>query len=108
MAGSKSAKSREDKTKKRKRDTIEADQDTKRHRKYQKAGKADQGRDKPKDSKKNKSKLQKASETDVSQSPHGKTALFKPTTDGASAWKTSKPMGGRMLDIDPILTEDEE
>ncbi|KAI1106163.1 sporulation protein [Jackrogersella minutella] len=28
--------------------------------------------------------------------------------DSSSTWKVSKPMGGRMLNIDPILTEDEK
>jgi NET1-associated nuclear protein 1 (U3 small nucleolar RNA-associated protein 17) len=25
-----------------------------------------------------------------------------------AGWRVSKPMGGRMLDIDPVLTEDEQ
>lgn len=28
--------------------------------------------------------------------------------DGEAGWRVSKPMGGRMLDIDPILTDDEQ
>ncbi|KAI8955070.1 WD40-repeat-containing domain protein [Xylaria longipes] len=28
--------------------------------------------------------------------------------DGGCTWKVSKPIGGRMLDIDPILTDDEQ
>lgn len=111
MAGSKSPKSREDKTKKRKRDTIEADQDTKRHRKDHKARKehkVDQEREKPKDAKKTKSSLQKASKPVVTELAHSQTTILKPSGNEASGWKVSKPMGGRMLDIDPILTEDEE
>jgi NET1-associated nuclear protein 1 (U3 small nucleolar RNA-associated protein 17) len=44
---------------------------------------------------------------------HGKvqsqrSGLSKPTDANASDWQVSKPMGGRMLDIDPILSEDEQ
>lgn len=28
--------------------------------------------------------------------------------DAEAGWRVSKPMGGRMLDIDPILTEDDQ
>lgn len=101
MAGSKSVKSREDGTKKRKRDIIEADEDTKRHRKDQKAKKAAQGREKT------ESSLQKASKSEVAPLAQSKTTVLTPTENAASSWKISKPMGGRMLDIDPILTEDE-
>jgi NET1-associated nuclear protein 1 (U3 small nucleolar RNA-associated protein 17) len=107
MAGSRSTKSREDGTKKRKRDIIEADQDTKRHRKEQKARKAEQAREKPAGSEKTESSLQKASKTELAPLAQSKTTVLKPTENAASSWKISKPMGGRMLDIDPILTEDE-
>lgn len=107
MAGSKSVKSREDGTKKRKRDIVEADQDTKRHRKDQKARKAEQAREKPTDPEKTGSSLQKASKSEVAALAQSKTTVLTPTENAASSWKISKPMGGRMLDIDPILTEDE-
>lgn len=107
MSGAKSSKVREDKTKKRKRDTTEADKDTKRHRKDQKTGKspakAEDGKNLALTSQKKKSKAK-----DAPLANDQKAVVLTPPVDGISDWKVSKPMGGRMLDIDPILTADEE
>lgn len=32
----------------------------------------------------------------------------KPKSGNAAAWRVSAPFGGRMLDIDPVFTQDEE
>ncbi|KAI3322715.1 WD40 repeat-like protein [Xylariaceae sp. AK1471] len=37
-----------------------------------------------------------------------KTQKLKSTKDNTCKWRVSKPIGGRMLNIDPILTEDEK
>lgn len=100
MAGTKSPKSRDDKTKKRKRDVNDADLKSKRHRKDQQE---DEGKAKPKDSKKTPLNVHNGSKGDENELMRQETSLL-----GETGWKVSKPMGGRMLDIDPILTEDEQ
>ncbi|CAH0056651.1 unnamed protein product [Clonostachys solani] len=110
MAGSKSQKSLDDSNKKRKRDTGEFDLKTKRHRKDEKNGTS-------------KAKAQgEVSENDgqlqsIATSNRGSESkilaknnlsLIQQTEDGEAGWRVSKPMGGRMLDIDPILTADEQ
>lgn len=82
MAGQRASRVKVDKTKKRKRDSNENETATKRAR---------------------------------PQDANGELAEPTSTKDLAdrldrsdAAWKISKPMGGRMLDIDPILTDDGE
>lgn len=88
MAGTKVSKFKDDPTKKRKRDLNETDARSKRSRQPQANSTAngDVGSE----------KLDKGKGI-VSRS-HG----------GETGWRLSKPMGGRMLDIDPILTQDDQ
>jgi NET1-associated nuclear protein 1 (U3 small nucleolar RNA-associated protein 17) len=37
-----------------------------------------------------------------------KSSKQQSTNENTCKWRISKPMGGRMLDVDPILTEDEK
>ncbi len=88
MAGTRSPKTKVDKTKKRKRDTNEADGQAKRVRPQEANG----------DLVANEKELAEAA---------GQNLVAK--MDSADAgWRISKPMGGRMLDIDPILSADEQ
>lgn len=91
MAGRNNSKSHEDKTKKRKREAQEADAKAKRHRKEEKANGL-----------KTPTKPNKTENGDIV------VKVVESTENGESGWKVSKPMGGRMLDIDPILTDDEQ
>ncbi|KAI1774599.1 sporulation protein [Hypoxylon cercidicola] len=43
-----------------------------------------------------------------SKKSNGKKHRVSLTKEGQPSWKVSKPMGGRMLNIDPIFTEDEK
>lgn len=106
MAGTKSPRSKDDKTKKRKRDTIETETKSKRHRQQNRGSKANvDGTHKSQASQKGKH------DHDIST---GDLTSFRPqevirqSDDGEAGWRVSKPMGGRMLDIDPILTPDEQ
>ncbi|KAG8674975.1 NET1-associated nuclear protein 1 [Fusarium poae] len=104
MAGNKSPRSKHDPNKKRKRDLNENDSRSKRLRAERKAAKANG--------------LNASTNGVVSEVPEISEAL---TETGAreievvrqfdnteAGWRVSKPMGGRMLDIDPVLTEDEQ
>lgn len=106
MAGNKSQKSRDDKPKKRKREPNDADQKPKRPRKDQQDGKVLEN---GKEAKKNASNVQNGQKSESKALAHHTTSSLEHAedTDG-NGWKVSKPMGGRMLDIDPILTEDEQ
>ncbi|OAA44507.1 WD domain containing protein [Beauveria brongniartii RCEF 3172] len=82
MAGQRAQRVKVDKTKKRKRDSNETEVKAKRVR--------------PQDA--NGELAEPTSTKDLAQRLDRSDA----------AWKISKPMGGRMLDIDPILTDDGE
>lgn len=109
MAGTKSSRTKDDHTKKRKRELAEADSRAKRQRAERKS-KAN-GR---------KSDAELVSSLGGGQSDANALATALETTrdrdleiirqfDNAEAgWRVSKPMGGRMLDIDPILTHDDQ
>lgn len=88
MAGSKVSKPKDDPTKKRKRDLNETDARSKRSRQPQ--------TDSTNSGDVESEKLQNGEE--IVNLPH----------DGEAGWRLSKPMGGRMLDIDPILTPDDQ
>ncbi|KAF4510230.1 hypothetical protein G6O67_002135 [Ophiocordyceps sinensis] len=91
MAGHKSPRVKDGKAKKRKREASDGETKSKRHRQqHQQALEPS----KP---------LQADSIQDVAT--QGSTHQ---TADGEAGWRISKPMGGRMLDIDPILTADEQ
>jgi NET1-associated nuclear protein 1 (U3 small nucleolar RNA-associated protein 17) len=88
MAGARSPKSRVDKTKKRKRDTNEVNGQSKRPRPQETNGEFVTG------------------EQELAEAAGQKLVAKMDTAD--AGWRISKPMGGRMLDIDPILTKDEQ
>lgn len=105
MAGSRLSKPTDDSTKKRKREVAEADTRSKRSKAQQGGKEHDQA--------------EPAADGDVeSENNVQNGALLKPKStggeeivsrpDGETGWRISKPMGGRMLDIDPILTQDDQ
>lgn len=110
MAGNKSPRTKHDPTKKRKRDLNENDSRSKRLRAERKLNKAN-GR------KSDASGLPSANgvvaELDglagALEAPGPRELeIVRQFEDAEAGWRVSKPMGGRMLDIDPILTEDEQ
>lgn len=86
MAPSKTPKSKDDKTKKRKRDVSDAVEALKRQR----AQGASQTNGELDLTNGDSANIHNA----VAQSP-----------ENEAGWRISRPMGGRMLDVDPILTE---
>lgn len=110
MAPTKSSRTKDDKTKKRKREVNEADSRSKRQRAERKQNKA------------NGRKVEDALSTPAKGTEkelNGLTGALETTgdrelevvrqfDDGEAGWRVSKPMGGRMLDIDPILTDDDQ
>lgn len=80
MAPQKSPRSKDDKTKKRKRDVSDADTKVKRHR---------------------------AQDLESASQENGELSSIQ-DNDGEAGWRLSRPMGGRMLDIDPILVAGDE
>ncbi|KAF7562977.1 hypothetical protein G7046_g1172 [Stylonectria norvegica] len=112
MAGQRISRTKDDGAKKRKRDANEADSRSKRQR-AEKENKA-KGR---------KAEIELASAVKGTQAnPDGQSADLAVTEatgdrqlqvtrqfdDGEAGWRVSKPMGGRMLDIDAILAGDKE
>ncbi|KAM0564618.1 hypothetical protein ACHAPJ_000833 [Fusarium lateritium] len=97
MAGHKSPRTKNDPTKKRKRDVNENDSRTKRHRAERKANKAN-------------GVVSEVNELSgaLTQAGSREIEIVRQFDDTEAGWRVSKPMGGRMLDIDPILTEDEQ
>ncbi|KHN96782.1 WD repeat-containing protein 75 [Metarhizium album ARSEF 1941] len=106
MTGIKGPRAKDDKTKKRKRDINESDIRSKRHRQQSREAKVngDDVRTPPKlkQGKPNKENLA------VGLGAFRQQEVIRQSDDGEAGWRVSKPMGGRMLDIDPILTEDEQ
>ncbi|KAF5253460.1 hypothetical protein FANTH_1646 [Fusarium anthophilum] len=107
MAGHKSPRTKNDPTKKRKRDVTENDSRTKRLRAERKANKI------------NGIKLENESGNGVVAEVNGisgalaeagtrEIEIVRQFDDTEAGWRVSKPMGGRMLDIDPVLTENEQ
>ncbi|KJZ77435.1 hypothetical protein HIM_03159 [Hirsutella minnesotensis 3608] len=104
MAGHKSPRVKDDKAKKRKRDANDGDTKSKRHRQQlgndkEPAALSEQIPD-------------SSSLTRTHSTQTGKAATLlefaRNSSDGEAGWRVSKPMGGRMLDIDPILTADDQ
>ncbi|KAJ6442967.1 WD repeat-containing protein 75 [Purpureocillium lavendulum] len=101
MAGLKSPRVKDDKTKKRKREANDADTKAKRHRQQ-----ARQGKPNGLDGDSEADKLIEAdSLLEVAADSHNEVVGRR--ENGEAGWRISKPMGGRMLDIDPILTADD-
>lgn len=106
MTGTKSPRAKDDKTKKRKRGITESETTSKRHRQQNRESKAN-GNNTPTPQ---KSKQGESNDEVLA----GELSSFRPqqvirqSDDGEAGWRVSKPMGGRMLDIDPILTKDEQ
>ncbi|PFH60337.1 hypothetical protein XA68_11114 [Ophiocordyceps unilateralis] len=98
MAGHKSPRIKDDKAKKRKREASECETKPKRHRHQRQQN---QG---------NATELQKNLDcAAASQAAANDAETLAHHSSGYEAgWGISKPMGGRMLDIDPILTVDEQ
>ncbi|KAK4091925.1 hypothetical protein Purlil1_3764 [Purpureocillium lilacinum] len=101
MAGLKSPRVRDDKTKKRKREANDSETKAKRHRQQARQGKAngDEG-----DSEADRL-IEADSLLEVAATSQGD--MVGHLENGEAGWRISKPMGGRMLDIDPILTADD-
>ncbi|POR32737.1 U3 small nucleolar RNA-associated protein 17 [Tolypocladium paradoxum] len=104
MAGHKSPRAKDDKTKKRKRDTNESETKSKT-KKHRQQGQQDNvnGHNKALES----GKLIEADSLRAATSYRPQEVICQ-SDDGEAGWRVSKPMGGRMLDIDPILTADEQ
>ncbi|OAA46871.1 WD repeat-containing protein 75 [Metarhizium rileyi] len=106
MAGNKASRAREDKVKKRKRDANENETTSKRYRK--------QTRDTDANGNEARTPHRLDQEKANHETPVGALSCFRPqeiirqSDDGEAGWRVSKPMGGRMLDIDPILTQNEQ
>ena len=104
MAPNKSPRTKHDPTKKRKRDLAENDSRTKRQRADKKAAKAN-GSSKGKSGV--VSEVPEISEALTETSPR-EIEIVRQFDNTDAGWRVSKPMGGRMLDIDPVITEDEQ
>ncbi|PNY29224.1 U3 small nucleolar RNA-associated protein 17 [Tolypocladium capitatum] len=104
MAGHKGPGAKDDETKKRKRDTNESEtkSKTKRHRQQGQGDKVN-GHDKALESGR---LIEADSLRDATN--YRPREVIRQSDDGEAGWRISKPMGGRMLDIDPILTTDEQ
>lgn len=103
MAGQKSPKIKDDKAKKRKREANDGETKSKRHRQQrQDANDAGHERRSVRALESSKSSQTESTQDLVAQE------LPRCSDDGEAGWRISKPMGGRMLDIDPILTTDEQ
>ncbi|KAH6609305.1 u3 small nucleolar rna-associated 17 [Trichoderma cornu-damae] len=108
MAGSRLSNPEDDSTKKRKRDVNEADTRPKRSKAQQGIpsnghGQAESSADGNLESETN---LQSGGL--LNQKGSGVEDIVSRSHDGETGWRISKPMGGRMLDIDPILTRDDQ
>ncbi|RFU74601.1 u3 small nucleolar rna-associated 17 [Trichoderma arundinaceum] len=107
MAGSRLSKPKDASTKKRKRDVNEGDPRSKR-------SKAQQGA--PGNGQEAESTVDEDLESEdgfpngalVKSKSSGGEDIVSRSHDGEAGWRISKPMGGRMLDIDPILTQDDQ
>ncbi|KAL7962051.1 WD40-repeat-containing domain protein [Trichoderma compactum] len=105
MAGSKLSRPQDKSTKKRKRDLNEADARSKRSRPQQ--GDEDEQAESPADGdSESEDNLQNGAL--LRSRRNGDEILIGRSFDGETGWRISKPMGGRMLDIDPILTQDDQ
>ncbi|KAK0384074.1 hypothetical protein NLU13_8163 [Sarocladium strictum] len=94
---------KEDKAKKRKRDVAEAVARSKRHRTEKKEQKKGSRRDSTALTNGNNPEVEGRQDDGPRE-----LELNREFDNGEAGWRISKPIGGRMLDIDPILTDDEQ
>jgi NET1-associated nuclear protein 1 (U3 small nucleolar RNA-associated protein 17) len=110
MAGAKSPKTLVDTLKKRKREVNESSPKSKRQRAVRKDNAANaQGRNAS--GGESNGQLVKANGDSTSAAVSSnvqESQLIKEFSNDEAGWRVSKPMGGRIMDIDPILTEDEQ
>ncbi|KAF5017114.1 hypothetical protein F66182_11003 [Fusarium sp. NRRL 66182] len=110
MAGHKSPRTKKDPTKKRKRDVNENDSRTKRHRAERKANKVNGRSQDAEESSSANGVIVEANGISGALAEAGsrEIEIVRQFDDTETGWRVSRPMGGRMLDIDPVLTEDEQ
>ena len=113
MAGQKSLRTKDDRAKKRKRDLNENDSRSKRQRAERKESKAN-GRKSEASLSSSAKGIQPETNglngalSTVEATGDRQLQVVRQFNDGEAGWRVSKPMGGRMLDIDPILTADDQ
>ncbi|KAF5662319.1 small nucleolar ribonucleoprotein [Fusarium heterosporum] len=107
MAGHKSPRTKNDPTKKRKLDVAETDSRSKRQRAERKANKANGLNLKNETEKGVVSEVNSLSGA-LTEAGSREVEVVRQFDNTEAGWRVSKPMGGRMLDIDPVLTEDEQ
>ncbi|KAI5467300.1 WD40-repeat-containing domain protein [Mariannaea sp. PMI_226] len=107
MAGPKANRTRDDRSKKRKRDLAEAVLESKRQRGDLKAHKVN-GRKSDAEALKDALSGANGTSTTLEVSGDRELEIIRQFDNAEAGWRVSKPMGGRMLDIDPILTDDHQ
>ncbi|KAL7943206.1 WD40-repeat-containing domain protein [Trichoderma barbatum] len=108
MAGSRLSRPQDESTKKRKRDLNEADSRSKRSRPQgDEQGDEDEQAESPADGDFESENNFQNGALSKSKGNGGEDVVSR-SFDGETGWRLSKPMGGRMLDIDPILTQDDQ
>ncbi|KAG5973864.1 hypothetical protein E4U55_000227 [Claviceps digitariae] len=106
MAVTKSPRVKDGITKKRKREANDSDGKPKRHRQQQSRQNKINGSDELANQQSTNSEANTAdAQLLTTLRPQ---EIIRQSDDGDAGWRISKPMGGRMLDIDPILTADEK
>ncbi|KAL7789953.1 hypothetical protein V8C37DRAFT_385653 [Trichoderma ceciliae] len=108
MAGSRLSKPKDDPTKKRKRDVNEGDTRSKRTRPQQGVQGNGHEQAEPTADGDLEAENQLENVALVKLRGNGGEDIVSRSYDGETGWRISKPMGGRMLDIDPILTQDDQ
>lgn len=104
MAGTKSPRAKHDPNKKRKRDLNENDSRSKRLRAERKAAKANGLNESTNGVVAEVPQISKA----LTETGSREVEVVRQFGNTEAGWRVSKPMGGRMLDIDPVLTEDDQ
>ncbi|KAI9171757.1 U3 small nucleolar RNA-associated protein [Paramyrothecium foliicola] len=110
MAGAKSPKTLVDKLKKRKRDVAENDSRSKRQRPARKDNAFSNSDRSTSENQANGEvvKVNVSSDGPSNSLSGAGLQLTQEFNNEEAGWRVSKPMGGRILDIDPILTQDEQ
>lgn len=105
MASTKSPRDKDKRSKKRKRDTNESDEKSKKHRQRDSNSEVN-GTDALRDRLLGDADTQNGV-ISINQPSINSQKMVSHHDSGDAGWRISNPMGGRMLDIDPILTENE-